>query len=124
LDPDFNNIADLIGNFDNPFSKEELLEIRGDSDPKLYKSVSVLSRSDNLDFKTLPILARLMLAQMWIAHPTLRHPLAITDLSKPDTAAEPLVVIEVLDPWSGDSAWGVSTPNPKRKEVADIPWDV
>ena len=124
LDPDFNNIADLIGNFDNPFSKEELLEIRGDSDPKLYKSVAILSRSDNLDFKTLPILARLMLAQMWIAHPTLRHPLAITDLSKPDTTAEPLVVLEVLDPWSGDSAWGVSTPNPKRKEVADIPWDV
>jgi len=124
LDPDFDNIADLIGTFDNPFSKEELLEIRGDSDPKLYKSVSVLSRVDNLDFKTLPVLARLMLAQMWIAHPTLRHPLAITNLYQPDIPAEPLVVLEVLDPWASDSAWGVSLPNSKRKETTDIPWDV
>ena len=128
LDPDFVAIADMIGNFANPFSKDELVEARGDVDPTTYKAVAQISKYADLDFKKLPRLAKLMLTQVWVYHPAVRHPLAITDLAEPDEQAESIVADSVLDPWSGGSPWGVSTPNPKRKavqqEVADIPWDV
>ena len=127
LDPDFNKIADSIGNFDNPFTSEDIIALRGELDPKLYKSVSALNRTASPEFNTLPVLLKIMLAQMWVAHPTLRHPLAITDINNPDTPAEILVTSDVFDPWNTGSAWGVTTPNPtrrKQKEVVDIPWDV
>ena len=124
LDPDFVAIADMVGNFANPFSKDELVEARGDVDPTTYKAVAQISKCADLDFKKLPRLAKLMLTQVWVYHPSVRHPLALTNLNEPDKPAESIVADSVLDPWSGDSPWGVSIPNPKRKEVADIPWDV
>jgi hypothetical protein len=134
LDPDFNRVADLIGSFDddlygprNPDRNEEFLAIRGTLDPKLYKSVSALNRTSSPDFNALPVLLKIMLTQMWVAHPSFRHPLAITDIVNPDTPAELLVPNDILDEWSNNSAWGITTPNPTRKktkEVVDIPWDV
>jgi len=125
LDPDFDKIAKLMGSFESPLNREELLEIRGDSDPKMYKSVALLNRTGSPEFNKLPVLLKIMLAQLWVAHPTLRHPLAVTDINELDTPVKPLVATDVLsDPWSAEDPWKVTKPNPVKQEVVDIPWDV
>lgn len=49
------------------------------------------------EFKALPRLVKLMLCQMWVYHPTIRHPLAWTNLLDLDVPAPSLVDADVLD---------------------------
>lgn len=68
-------------------------------------STTTLSKIDDPDFKALPRLAKLLLCQVWVYHPTIRHKLMITDLMHLDDFSPPLVQDEPLNQL--ESIWNV-----------------
>lgn len=71
---------------------ETLLEIRGSGDVQAYSACTAILRSKlSEEFCLLPRLAKLQLAQVWIYHPSYRHPLQLGLGYAPDTQQPPLV---------------------------------
>lgn len=125
LDKDNQEVIQYIG---QDFPDLDFLEIRelgrtiksgtreGRQTP--YTSCTSVNGIKDPDFKKLPRLVKLMLCQLWVYHPTTRHPLAWTNLQDLDQPAPPLVGAEVFD---------VSTENTGRKakpqpELQKLPW--
>lgn len=76
---------------------------------KSFVGCTAITGVDDPVFKKLPRLLKLLLCQCWVYHPTVRHPLAWTDLLDLDQPATPLVDPEVL-----------IAPQP---EIYRLPWD-
>jgi hypothetical protein len=102
------DLYDLIQYKSTDFSDFDLLEIRelgrtvktgaraGRQTP--YASCTAVNGIQDPDFRELPRLLKLMLTQMWLYHPTVRHPLMWTSLQNLDLPAAPLVDQDVLVP--------------------------
>lgn len=107
------DLYDLIQYRSTDFSDFDLLEIRelgrtiksgarmGRQTP--YASCTAVNGIQDPDFRGLPRLLKLMLTQMWLYHPTVRHPLMWTNLLDLDTAAPPLVDQDVLTPTPSET---------------------
>lgn len=92
------------------FTQPELLQFREETNLKkraLTAITTVVGISDP-DFKSLPRILKLMLLQVWIYHPSIRHPLAITNLENFDEEQTPLVSSEV-ERWEEPDFWSGST---------------
>ena len=101
------DLYDLIQYKTTDFTDFDLLEIReqgrtvksgaraGKQTP--YASCTAVNGIQDPDFRGLPRLLKLMLTQMWLYHPTVRHPLMWTNLSDLDKAAPSLVDAEVFE---------------------------
>lgn len=83
-----------------------------------YASCTGVNGIPDPEFKALPRLVKLMLCQMWVYHPTLRHPLAWTNLLDLDSPAQPLVDTEILD--EPETRGRKAKPQP---EIVKLPWE-
>lgn len=105
LDRDILALAPLLGVYENPFSTEDLLAFRGQGDVTKYAIVSKLDKSTE-GFKELPRLARIILTQVWVSHPSIRSAYAISNLRHLDAEAAALLGSDILleskdDMWEG-----------------------
>ena len=102
---------------------------------KSYVACAAITGVDDPVFKKLPRLLKLLLCQCWVYHPTVRHPLAWTNLLDLDQPAQPLVDAEVLTapqpevyrlPWdTGEPTPVFTKANPKPRvqpELPKLPW--
>ena len=80
------------------WSIEELLEFREQCNPQQKPLQQVTTANKILDsgFSKLPRMVKLLLLQLWVFHPSVRHPLAITNLENFDEPSKPLVSGEVV----------------------------
>lgn len=88
------------------FNTDELLHFRvegstiksGDKagDVKNPLNVTGITKTGCKEFDDLPRLAKIMLTQVWVAHPTLRNEYMILDPNHWDSMPEPLISTEVL----------------------------
>lgn len=103
VDADFIEIVKYRYSSRVEFSVEDLLEFRDYTNAKKRALTAITTvYSTDPDFKALPRLVKLMLLQLWIYHPTIRHPLAVTNLDNFDEPAPLLVNSDVMaepDPW-------------------------
>jgi hypothetical protein len=125
LDKDTQSILPYLG---QTFPDFDLLEIRelgrtvksgakqGRKTP--YASCTAVNGIPDPEFKALPRLVKLMLTQMWLYHPTTRHPLAWTNLQDLDEPAPPLVDAEVFDVPT-ETRGRKAKPQP---ELQKLPW--
>lgn len=100
------------------FSKNELLEFRVDGstvksgtkagEVKNPLSVTGITSVGLPDFDNLPRLAKIMLTQVWVAHPTLRNEYMILDPNNWDEMPEVLITTEVMK---------------KKESTTSMPWD-
>jgi len=110
---------------------QDLIDIRITANQREVPLTSLYSISygDDMEFKRLPRLLKLLLCQTWVYHPSIRHDMGITNIWDLDNHPEPLVSSEVPitdtdDPWSVEpvskrksgNSWGV-------KPTADL-WDI
>lgn len=140
------DLQELIPHMDKSFDDFDLLAFRetgrtqkAGKNPgrqKSYVSCAAITGIDDPDFKKLPRLLKLLLCQCWVYHPTVRHPLAWTDLENLDFPADPLVDAEVLTepavpatyrlPWdTGEPTPVAEKPGRKAKpqpELQKLPW--
>ena len=108
----------LLYPYESPFTKEELLEIRDETDNgKPVTQRTTITTCSNVEFNSLPKHLKTMLCQVWVWHPSIRHKLAITNLHHLDEPAEPLITSEVFDIWG-------EPPKPIKTSNEGIPWDV
>jgi len=113
------------------FSTEDLLAFRDYTNAKGRALTAVTTvYSNDPDFKVLPRLVKLMLLQLWIYHPTIRHPLAVTNLDNFDEPVPPLATSDIVQdslPWDVGSSGTVERKKTLKNRLAsagDIPWDV
>ena len=107
VDKDTLELSKVFGTFVNPFTHEELLDIREIGrttksgarlgSKKAYTITTVLTGIQHPKWNELPRLLKLMLCQVWVYHPTVRHRFSITDPLSLDTPATPLVSTDMLD---------------------------
>ncbi len=140
------DLQELIPHMDKSYDDFDLLAFRetgrtqkAGKNPgrqKSYVACTAITGVDDPDFKKLPRLLKLQLCQCWVYHPTIRHPLAWTDLQNLDQYATPLVDVEVLTapetpttyrlPWdTGEPApTGVKTSRKAKPqpELQKLPW--
>lgn len=124
LDADNAQVVDYIG---RDFPDLDLLEIRelgrtvksgaraGRQTP--YAGCTSVNGIPYPEFKALPRLVKLMITQMWLYHPTTRHPLAWTNLLDLDQPAPPLVDAEVFE--QPETRGRKAKPQP---ELQKLPW--
>jgi hypothetical protein len=82
-----------------------------------YVSCTSINGIPDPDFRALPRLVKLMLCQVWLYHPTVRHPLAWTNLLDLDSPAPSLVDTEILD--EPETRGRKAKPEP---EPLKLPW--
>lgn len=123
------DLYDLIQHKHMDFSDFDLLEIRelgrtvksgaraGRQTP--YASCTAVNGIPDPDFRGLPRLLKLMLTQMWLYHPTVRHPLMWTNLQDLDEPAPPLVDAEVFSDSEPETRGRKAKPQP---ELQKLPW--
>jgi hypothetical protein len=140
------DLQELVPHMDKSFDDFDLLEIRetgrtqkAGKNPgrqKSYVGCTAITGVDDPEFKKLPRLLKLQLCQCWVYHPTVRHPLAWTDLVDLDQPAPPLVDMEVLTaptaPAPYKLPWEVDEPSPvivktgrkakSQPELQKLPW--
>lgn len=132
--------ADLIPYIVDPKLQEslqqwtsgDLLHIREEANTRDVPLTSLYSIAvtQDMEFKRLPRLLKLMLCQVWIYHPSVRHNLGICSVQDVDTFPDPLNSSDV--PVDKDSPWFTEKPTKpvhwgtKRVQVQtnEIPWDV
>lgn len=107
-----------------PWTLEQLEEFRiqTNTKEKALTAITSVVRIADPDFKMLPRLLKLMLLQLWTYHPSIRHPLAITNLQNFDEPAKPLVDSELQ---TSLSAFGVKQGTQvvsKFNETEPLPW--
>lgn len=114
LDRDSMLVAEQRG-FDGLWTETELQDFREltNTKQKPLTSVTAVVRIPDPKFKELPRLVKLMLLQLWAYHPSVRHPLAITNLQNFDEPAPPLVDSQIS-----------TAPNFQRVESQDEMWAV
>ena len=87
----------LLYPYENPFSNEELLSIRDETDNgKAVTARTTITTCSDEEFNKLPKYLKTLLCQVWVWNPAIRHSLAITNLQDLDTPAEPLVSSEIF----------------------------
>ena len=122
------------------WDKQTLLDIRDDANVKdvPFTSMYSIAVAKDLEFKRLPRLLKLMLCQVWVYHPTIRHNMGICSVEDVDSFPDPLTTSDVpelkdspwqsnfkLDPkikWGGKRAY--KAPEPVADKYDGIPWDV
>jgi hypothetical protein len=92
------------------FNTEELISLREagslvksgktEGQQKNPISVSTLSTTGTPEFDSLPRLAKIMLTQTWVAHPSLRNKYMILAPNNWDSMPEPLINVEVVSTTS------------------------
>lgn len=96
------------------WTKEQLLEFRetaqtiksGSAEGQKKSILATTSISGVPQLKSYPALARVMLCQVWLAHPSVRNEYMILDPRNLDSLPEPLVDSEVLiAPSTAESLW-------------------
>ena len=97
------------------FTLEELLECRRvGSTPKKGKDIGItknpmkattLSETGNEEFDSLPRLTKIMLGQVWLAHPQYRNEYMILDPNDWDAMPKPLIDTDVIKQTTTDLPW-------------------
>jgi len=122
VDQDTLELSSVFNTWDNPFTQEEILEFReigrtiksgaNKDAKKAYHLTTTLNGIAHPLWKPLPRLLKLMLCQVWVYHPTIRHKFAISDPLNLDNPAVPLVSTDLLDvPQVFNSDVGFSKPS-------------
>lgn len=136
------NLWEAMNTLPPDMSKEDLLacrlegcRVRTGTNANTYKNpatqaTSILPTPEFPEFNELGRMAKIILCQVWVAHPVWWNKYMISDLVNFDNRAESLVTTEVVksgeketDPWDipGPSATK-PLPAPPRK-IYDDPWD-
>ena len=107
VDKDTLELSSVFRTFENPFMQDEILEFReigrtiksgaSKDSKKAYHLTTTLNGIAHPLWKPLPRLLKLMMCQVWVYHPTIRHKFAITDPIDLDNVAPPLVSTDLLD---------------------------
>lgn len=119
------------------WTPSDLLHIREEANTKDVPLTSLYSIAvtQDMEFKRLPRLLKLMLCQVWIYHPSVRHSLGICSVENIDSFPDPInnsdLGIEDKSPWavnvpsSPKARWGgKKLEKPVAAPESDIPWDV
>ena len=116
---------------------QELLDIRDEANTKdvPFTSMYSVAVTRDLDFKRLPRLLKLMLCQVWVYHPTIRHNMGICSVHNVDEMPQPLVSSDL--PVVEESPWefsrksdtkvkwgGKRVTRAAQVEDSGIPWDI
>jgi hypothetical protein len=107
---------------------DRVLEIRNQgltikSGPKMgevYKPTATwcLKGIKDTEYASIPTLAQTMLAQIWVAHPSLRSEYMILDPYNWDSMPAPLVTTEIFKTPGSDTA----KPKKSVSDTTDLPW--
>lgn len=110
------------------WSRDELLQIREESNTKGVGPLQQLSIavSQDMEFKKLPRLLKLLLCQVWCFNPQVYHKYMINNLENLDEPAEPLVASDVCTNLGSDIPKPLVVKNVRwgSNLKDDIPWDV
>jgi hypothetical protein len=133
-------IYELVPYFgkEQPWTPSQLIEIREQANTKGVNVVNLYSITvcKDKEFKELPRLLKLMLTQVWVYHPSLRHNLMISNHMDLDNFPESLIASDIEESkekiitlGKKEVKWGSSLiPTVKKKSLedylsGDIPWD-
>lgn len=74
--------------------------------PVSVTNVNKIEEDGFEDFDNLPRLAKIIMTQTWVAHPSLRHQYMVLDLDDWDVVPKPLIDTEVIKQTSSTDPWG------------------